>query len=128
MDRLGQRCGGNLSAHVLRNPSRIPGLAFDDVLTFEIELSDEFATKPALREIGRTVSQSDFPRILERIRSEVLEEFAGGPGQLGLHGTNDPDTLGTQVSSGCIRLHNDEISRLVLEVGLPLGTPVEVIS
>ena len=75
MDRLGQRCGGNLSAHVLRNPSRIPGLAFDDVLTFEIELSDEFATKPALREIGRTVSQSDFPRILERIRSEVLEEF-----------------------------------------------------
>ncbi len=59
--------------------------------------------------------------------SEVLEEFAGGPGQLGLHGTNDPDTLGTQVSSGCIRLHNDEISRLVLEVGLPLGTPVEVI-
>lgn len=59
--------------------------------------------------------------------SEVLEEFAGGPGQLGLHGTNDPDTLGTRVSSGCIRLHNDEISRLVLDEGIPLGTPVEVV-
>jgi len=59
--------------------------------------------------------------------SEVLEEFAGGPGQLGLHGTNDPGTLGTQVSSGCIRLHNDDISHLVLEAGIPLGTPVEVI-
>ena len=59
--------------------------------------------------------------------SEVLVEFAGGPGQLGLHGTNDPDTLGTQVSAGCIRLHNDDISRLVLETGIPLGTPVEVI-
>ena len=59
--------------------------------------------------------------------SEVLEEFAGGPGQLGLHGTNNPDTLGTQVSSGCIRLHNDDISRLVVETGIPLGTPVEVV-
>ena len=58
--------------------------------------------------------------------SEVLEEFNGGPGQLGLHGTNDPDTLGTKVSSGCIRLHNDEITLLV-ERGLPLGTPVEVV-
>lgn len=58
--------------------------------------------------------------------SEVLEEFAGGPGQLGLHGTNDPETLGTRVSSGCIRLHNDDISILV-ERGIPLGTIVEVV-
>lgn len=59
--------------------------------------------------------------------SEVLTEFAGGDGQLGIHGTNDPSTLGTNVSSGCIRLHNDDISLLVEDIGLPVGVPVEVI-
>ncbi|NDH84901.1 MAG: L,D-transpeptidase [Acidimicrobiia bacterium] len=59
--------------------------------------------------------------------SEVLTEFAGGEGQLGIHGTNDPSSLGTNVSSGCIRLHNDDISLLVEQIGLPLGVPVEVI-
>jgi len=59
--------------------------------------------------------------------SEVLTEFAGGEGQLGIHGTNDPSSLGTTISSGCIRLHNDDISLLVEQIGLPLGVPVEVI-
>jgi lipoprotein-anchoring transpeptidase ErfK/SrfK len=31
------------------------------------------------------------------------------------------------VSSGCIRLHNDDISRLVEELKVPAGVPVEVI-
>ncbi len=56
--------------------------------------------------------------------SEVFETFNGGPGQLGIHGTNDPDTLGTAVSAGCIRLHNDDVSRLATY--LPLGVPVTV--
>ena len=58
--------------------------------------------------------------------SETFEQFAGGPGQLGIHGTNDPDTIGTQVSSGCIRMHNDDISHLVETIGLPVAVPVEV--
>lgn len=58
--------------------------------------------------------------------SETFEEFAGGPGQLGIHGTNDPATLGTPVSSGCIRMSNDDISFLVESIGLPVGVPVEV--
>ena len=33
----------------------------------------------------------------------------------------------SNVSSGCIRLHNDDISLLVEQIGLPLGVPVEVI-
>lgn len=56
--------------------------------------------------------------------SEVFETFNGGPGQLGIHGTNDPETLGTAVSAGCIRLHNDDVSRLT--TFLPLGVPVTV--
>jgi lipoprotein-anchoring transpeptidase ErfK/SrfK len=57
--------------------------------------------------------------------SEVLEEFAGGPGQLGIHGTNDPSSIGTKVSNGCIRLRNDDIGRLV--EFLPVGVPVEIV-
>ena len=37
--------------------------------------------------------------------SEVLESFSGGPGQLGIHGTNDDASIGTEVSHGCIRMH-----------------------
>jgi lipoprotein-anchoring transpeptidase ErfK/SrfK len=56
--------------------------------------------------------------------SEVLTEFAGGDGQLGLHGTNEPESLGTDVSHGCIRMRNEAIELLVEE--LPLGVPVSV--
>jgi hypothetical protein len=59
--------------------------------------------------------------------SETFTSFNGGAGQLGIHGTSDPDSLGTNVSSGCIRLHNDDISRLVEELKVPAGVPVEVI-
>jgi lipoprotein-anchoring transpeptidase ErfK/SrfK len=57
--------------------------------------------------------------------SETLTEFAGGDGQLGLHGTNDPGSIGTSVSHGCVRVTNDVITHLVETV--PLGTPVTVI-
>ncbi|NNE74673.1 MAG: L,D-transpeptidase [Acidimicrobiales bacterium] len=58
--------------------------------------------------------------------SETFQTFEGGPGQLGIHGTNDPDSLGSNVSSGCVRLADGDIEALV---GLlPLGTPVEVIA
>ncbi len=56
--------------------------------------------------------------------SETFQTFNGGPGQLGIHGTNSPETLGSAVSAGCIRLHNDDVARLV--TFLPLGVPVDV--
>lgn len=49
---------------------------------------------------------------------------AGAIGQLGLHGTNDPATLGRSVSLGCIRMTNEAITALATQ--LPLGVPVEV--
>ncbi len=58
--------------------------------------------------------------------SDTFTEFNGGPGQLGIHGTNDPATIGTNVSSGCIRLRNKDITFLVEKIGLPVGVPVEV--
>ena len=56
--------------------------------------------------------------------SEVLETFGGGPGQIGLHGTNEPGLLGTSASHGCIRVANSVITRLARI--LPLGTPVVI--
>jgi lipoprotein-anchoring transpeptidase ErfK/SrfK len=54
--------------------------------------------------------------------SRVLKRFAGGNGQVGIHGTNQPWLLGKSVSHGCIRVHNAAIRRLARI--LPLGTPV----
>ncbi|HEY5127946.1 MAG TPA: L,D-transpeptidase [Bradyrhizobium sp.] len=64
--------------------------------------------------------------------------MAGGPGNplgaramyLGgtvyrIHGTNAPETIGTQVSSGCIRLTNEDVSDLYSRVNV--GTKVIVL-
>ncbi len=56
--------------------------------------------------------------------SEVLFAFGGGEGQMGIHGTNDPSSLGRSVSNGCIRMSNEAITRLAKE--LPVGVPVDV--
>ncbi|PSC03581.1 oxidoreductase [Alsobacter soli] len=41
-----------------------------------------------------------------------------------LHGTNDPSTIGQAVSSGCIRLTNEDVTDLYSRV--PVGAPVVV--
>jgi lipoprotein-anchoring transpeptidase ErfK/SrfK len=56
--------------------------------------------------------------------SEVLSNFGGGPGQIGLHGTADAASLGTAASNGCIRLSNADIT--MLAGILPLGTPITI--
>jgi len=57
--------------------------------------------------------------------SDVLDQFAGGDGQIGIHGTNQPDSIGNSVSHGCVRLPNDVIEALAGAV--PLGTPVTIV-
>lgn len=56
--------------------------------------------------------------------SRVLYSFGGGPGQIGIHGTNEPELLGTSASHGCIRVANAVVVRLARI--LPLGTPVVI--
>jgi lipoprotein-anchoring transpeptidase ErfK/SrfK len=58
--------------------------------------------------------------------SDVLKSFGGGPGQLAIHGTDEPAGIGSNVSHGCIHVTNQEITRLAKE--LPLGTPVQIAS
>jgi lipoprotein-anchoring transpeptidase ErfK/SrfK len=56
--------------------------------------------------------------------SEVYTEFAGGDGQIGLHGTNQPGLLGTAASHGCVRFPNDVMLRMAN--ALPMGVPVHI--
>lgn len=58
--------------------------------------------------------------------SPVLTAFDGGDGVMGLHGTNDESSVGRDVTHGCIRLHNADISWLATL--LPLGTPVRILA
>ncbi len=56
--------------------------------------------------------------------SNVYQRFAGGVGQIAIHGTNAPGSVGRSASNGCVRMINDDIMRLVGMV--PTGTPVEI--
>jgi lipoprotein-anchoring transpeptidase ErfK/SrfK len=56
--------------------------------------------------------------------SDVYSEFEGGPGQIGVHGTNDPSSIGRDVSHGCIRLGEHDIRALAGMV--PAGTPLTI--
>lgn len=58
--------------------------------------------------------------------SEVLERFAGGIGQIAIHGWNDDSVMGTSASNGCVRMRNVDVAR-VAELS-PLGTPVRIVA
>ena len=77
------------------------------------------------------------PEMLAR-RPDLPRHMEGGPGNplgaralyLGsslyrIHGTNEPHTIGQNVSSGCIRMMNDDVVDLYERV--PVGTQVEVL-
>jgi lipoprotein-anchoring transpeptidase ErfK/SrfK len=55
--------------------------------------------------------------------SDAITDWTGG-GVIGIHGTNDPSSVGQTVSHGCIRMRNEDIDTLVKL--LPLGTPVRI--
>jgi lipoprotein-anchoring transpeptidase ErfK/SrfK len=58
-------------------------------------------------------------------RSNVLQEFAGGPGQIAVHGLrNVGGVLGSAVSHGCVRLANDAMRWLNVRIGP--GIPVTI--
>ena len=56
--------------------------------------------------------------------SNTYFSFEGGPGQVGIHGTDQPWVIGTYASHGCVRLPNAAITTLAQQI-VP-GTPVEI--
>lgn len=78
------------------------------------------------------------PAEMIRRRPDLPRHMAGGPGNplgaralyLGsslyrIHGTNEPHTIGQNVSSGCIRMMNEDVIDLYERI--PVGTRVEVL-
>lgn len=61
------------------------------------------------------------------IHSDVLKNYGGGPGRVGLHGRSGAslrDPLGSASSHGCIRINNKAISWMAARI--PVGTPVRI--
>lgn len=75
------------------------------------------------------------PKGTFRIKNKALNP--GGPfgarwmglsatgGSYGIHGTNNPSSIGKNVSNGCIRMHNKDVIELFPLV--PVGTAVKII-
>jgi lipoprotein-anchoring transpeptidase ErfK/SrfK len=56
--------------------------------------------------------------------SNTYFTFDGGPGQIAIHGTNEPSSIGEPSSHGCVRLADPEIAQLAVQV--QTGTPVYI--
>lgn len=56
--------------------------------------------------------------------SEKLTEFGDGDAQIGIHGTDEPRSIGTASTHGCIRVPNAMAGKLQ---DVPLGTPVDIV-
>jgi lipoprotein-anchoring transpeptidase ErfK/SrfK len=56
-----------------------------------------------------------------------LGDFTSGTGVVAVHGTGDPSSLGGDVPNGSIAVAPDIVARLADTIGLPLGTPVEIV-
>lgn len=53
--------------------------------------------------------------------------FTAGQGVVAVHGVPDPATLGTDALAGSIGVGGDVMARMVDTIGLPLGTPVDIV-
>ncbi len=59
-------------------------------------------------------------------RSDVLQEFEGGPGQIAIHGTDYlAGALGSAASHGCVRLSTSAITWLAHRIGS--GVPLTIV-
>jgi lipoprotein-anchoring transpeptidase ErfK/SrfK len=56
-------------------------------------------------------------------RSDSVTDWPGG-GFIGIHGTNEPGLIPGRISHGCIRMRNQDITRLARL--MPVGTPVVI--
>jgi lipoprotein-anchoring transpeptidase ErfK/SrfK len=56
--------------------------------------------------------------------SDTYSIFNGGDAQIGIHGQDEPWSIGLAASHGCVRLENSVITQLASL--LPLGTPVTI--
>ncbi len=109
-------------------------------IRYGIGVGREGFTWSGVHSVTRKAEWPDWTPPTEMIARQpyLARWMAGGPGNplgaralyLGgtiyrIHGTNDPRTIGKQVSSGCIRLTNEDISDLYQRV--PVGAKIVVL-
>ena len=80
---------------------------------------------------NRSTSETFLPSLYGQLlfglnkHSEALEDFDGKRPALAIHGTDEPELIGSAVSNGCIRMHNRDIALFAEHV--TLGTRVSII-
>jgi lipoprotein-anchoring transpeptidase ErfK/SrfK len=109
-------------------------------IRYAIGVGREGFTWSGVQKISRKAEWPDWVPPAEMIqRQQYLPRWvAGGPGnplgaramylgetQYRIHGTNDPTTIGKKVSSGCVRLTNEDVIDLYGRINL--GTKVVVL-
>jgi len=80
-ESLREICGDNPELVAIANPDGVLSLKFSDWVNLQIEVDDNLAAQAPFTEIGRSVTQADFPRIIEAIREQNREEFGPGADQ-----------------------------------------------
>ncbi len=80
-ESLRKVCGDNPKPVTISISDGIMGEKFSDWVRLEIEVDDNLAAQAPFTEIGRSVTQADFPRIIEAIREQNREEFGPGADQ-----------------------------------------------
>ena len=59
----------------IATPDSVLKMRFSDWVTLEIDIDDDLAAQTPFTEIGRKITQADYPRIIEAIREQNREEF-----------------------------------------------------
>lgn len=118
----------------------IPGFPNINTIPYRIDVSIHNRT---LRLLKNGVLQKQYPIAVGRILqgtptgSFIIINKAPNPGgpfgtmwmslskeHYGIHGTNDPSSIGKAVSKGCIRMYNKDVEQLARTI--PIGTPVSI--
>lgn len=118
----------------------IPGFPEPETIPFRIEVS---INNRQLKLFKNDVLQKQYPIAVGRmlhgtpVGSFIIVNKAPNPGgpfgtmwmslskeSYGIHGTNDPSSIGKAVSRGCIRMYNQDVEELARIV--PIGTRVYI--
>jgi hypothetical protein len=73
--RLAEACEGDQREIALENPGSGRGYRFGDYVRLEIETDDRLAKHEPFATRGRSLTQADFPAVVEVIREQVRAEF-----------------------------------------------------
>lgn len=121
-------------------PIVIPSYPPIDTIPYQIDISINNRKLQLLRD---GILQKSYPIAVGKMLNEtpignyIIINKAPNPGgpfgtmwmslskeHYGIHGTNDPSSIGKAVSRGCVRMYNQDVEELARTI--PIGTPVSI--